>query len=516
MTNSEPDALMAVGGGEVPGSDTQGCRLVVVSYEVAAPLVSAATAETARRIMGAPALGDFVELRFVDMGPRPEPPGNRSAAARLILEELLAPGGDSGRNYFAIAVADRSAAEVELILTECVNTPFLNLLPVHVHGIASVDDRRSPSEVVSGASIAIATSGAWNYSDLVDELRRHANELLVHFAAGGQGLSHSQLDSLRDSYEQYILLGHGEESAEEPGAAVPDELPAVPAPPALPDILAPEPPPSAARAATAPAEASTGEATTGARSTAPDLPTPAAAPPPVAPPLMRLPRWLPGPPWRRGKQPESGPGAPAEAPSAPGLAYLLITGNEIADDPASWQRSRAALLRLDAQIAAIPRAAYQVRVLQGDEEALHGELREAGQFAKKDLKHPVTDTDFAAVLDEMRALLRRDITRVTASGEHLARRVVVIFAADPPLADSITADVFSRLAQQATIVWVLPKPAVAMLSRSFTESPHVHVLIEHDDVADEIAALLSPPDSTAVTAADGATADTLVIGAGDA
>ena len=492
---------------------------MVASYEAAAPLVSAATAETARRIMGTPALGDFMELRFVDMGPRPGPPGNRSAAARLILEELLAPGDESGRNYFAIAVADRSAAEVELVLTECVNTPFLNTLPVQANGIASVDDRRSATQAVSGASIAIAASGAWNYSDLVDELRRHASELLVHFAAGRRGLSYGELSSLRGSYEQYVLLGHGEESAEERGVAGPNELPAVP--PALPDILAPEPPPPAATAAAAPTEASTGEATageatTGARSPAPDLPTPAAAPPVAPPPLMRLPRWLPGPPWRRGKQPEPGLDAPAEAPRAPGLAYLLITGNEIADDPASWQRSRAALLRLDAQVAAIPRAAYQVRVLQGDEEALHGELREAGQFAKKDLRQPVTDTDFAAVLDELRALLRRDIARATASGQQLTRPAVVIFAADPPLADSVTADVFSRLAQQASIIWVLPKPAVALLSSAFTEPPHVHVLPEHDDVADEISALLTPPDNTAVTPDDGPTADTLVIGTGDA
>jgi hypothetical protein len=350
---------------------------------------------------------------------------------------------------------------------------------------------------------------------MVDELRRHANELLIHFAAGRQGLSHSQLDSLRDSYEQYVRLGQGEAPAGEQGAAVPDERPAEPAPPALPDILAPEPPPPAARTAAAPAEAGTGEAGTGEAGTGE---AGKGAPPPVVPPLARLPRWLLGPPWRRGKQqqPEPGLGAPAEAPRAPGLAYLLITGSEIADDPASWQRSRAALLRLDAQIAAIPRAAYQVRALQGDEEGLHGDLREAGQVAKKDLRYPVTDTDFAAVLDEMRALLRRDITRTTASGEHLARRVVVIFAADPPLADSVTADVFSHLAQEASIIWVLPKPRVAMLSRPFTEPPHVHVLPEYDDVADEIAALLSPRDSTAAAADDGATADTLVIGAGDA
>lgn len=537
MTDSEPGVLMAAGDSEVLGSDTEGCRLVIASYEAAAPQVSEATADAARRIMGAPALGDFMELRFVDMGPWRGPSGDRSAAARLILEGLLAPGDESGLNYFAVAVADHSAAEVELVLSECVGAPFLNTLPVRMHGIASVDDRTSPSEVVSGGSIAIAASGGWNYDDLVDELRRHAHELLVHFAAGRQGLSHRKLDSLRDSYKQHVRQGHREESADEPGTGGPAERPAGPVRPALPDIPVPEPPQPATRTAAAPAEANTGEANTAeestaetstaetstdAQSSAPDLPTPAAAPS-VAPPPARLLRRLPGPPWRREKQkqPEPGLGTPTEA-RAPCLAYLLITGGEIADDLASWQRSRAVLLRLDAQIAAIPRAAYQVRVLQGDEERLHGDLRAAGQCTKKDLRSPVTDTDFAAVLDEMRALLRRDVSRATASGEDPARCAVVIFAADPPLADSVTAAAFSSLAQQASIIWVLPRSAVALLPDCFTEPPHVHVLSEHDDVTDEIAALLSPPDTTPVTADDSAIdddsaiADTAVIGAEDA
>ena len=531
MTDSEPGVLVAAGGGEVLGSDTEGCRLVIASYEAAAPQVSDATAEAARRIKGAPALGDFMELRFVDMGPWPGPTGNRSAAARLILEGLLAPGDECGLNYFAVAVADHSAAEVELLLTECLNTQFLNTLPVKVHGIASVDDRHSPSEAVSGASIAIAASGGWTYDDLVDELRRHANELLVHFAAGRQGLSRSRLDSLRDGYKQYVRQERGEESAEELGAGALDERLAEPVRPASPDIPVPEPSWPAIHAAAALAEASTDEASTGeastgevstdARSPTPYLRTPAAARS-VAPPPARLLRRLPGPPWRREKQRQPEPvGTPTEG-RTPCLAYLLITGSEIADDPASWQRRRAALLRLDARIAAIPRAAYQVRVLQGDEERLHGDLREAGQCAKKDLRSPVTDTDFAAVLDEMRALLRWDITRATASGEDLARCVVVIFAADPPLADSVTADAFSRLAQKASIIWVLPKSAVALLPDCFTEPPHVDVLLEHVDVIDEIAALLGPPDNTAVAAddgaidGDGAIADTPVIGAEDA
>ena len=554
MKNSEPDALMAVGGGEVPGSDTQGCRLVVASYEVAAPLVSAATAETARRIMGAPALGDFMELRFVDMGPQPGPLGNRSAAARLILEELLAPGDESGRNYFAIAVADRSAAEVELVLTECINAPFLNTLPVQVHGIASVDDRRSAIEVVSGASIAIAASGAWNYSDLVDELRRHANELLVHFAAGRQGLSHGELDSFRDSYEQYVLLGHGEESAGEPGAGVPDELPAVPASPALPDILAPEPPPPTACAAAAPAEASTAEATTGEATTgeattgeattgeattgeATTARRPRARRPrarrPGERPRARRPRrphrllhcrsdgCRGGCPARRGGAGSRSNQNPAWAhrqkrPGPPAWSTCLSPGTRSRTTRplgsaagrhcSGWtrrsRRFRGPLTKSGCCRAM--RRAYTATCAKPGRPP-----RRISGIQSPTRTSPRFSTKYARCCGGTSPARRR-------SGEHLARRVVVIFAADPPLANSVTADVFSRLAQQASIIWILPKPAVALLSRSFTEPPHVHVLPEHDDVADEIAALLSPPDSTAVAADDGATADTLVIGAGDA
>ena len=245
MTGSEPDALTAVAVGEVPGADTEGCRFVVASYEAAAPLMSAVTADAARRIMMVPALGDFMELRFVNMGPRLGPSDNRSAAVRLITEELLAPGGESGRNYFAIAVADRSAAEVELVLAECANAPFLTSLPLRLHGIASLDDRGSASEVVSGASIAIAASGAWSHTDLVDELRRHANELLGHFAAGQEGFGHSELHSLRASYEQHVTRERAEEPSEGPVVAVPEtpELPSVPAPAPQLDILAAESPP---------------------------------------------------------------------------------------------------------------------------------------------------------------------------------------------------------------------------------------------------------------------------------
>ena len=475
MTGSEPDVLTGVVEGVVPTEDTAGCRFVVASYESAAPVVSAVRDDAARRIIMAPALGDFIDLRFVDLGPRPEPSESRSLAVQLITEELLAPGGQSGHNYFAVAVADRSAAEVAQLLTECADDPFLARLPLRLHGTASVDDRSSADEGAAGASIAVAHSGAWSHADLVDELRRYANDLLNHFAAGQQSLSPAELDSLRYDYEQQFTPEGGNESAETP------ELPAPPAPAAQPDILATVPPPSV------PAEPVPAEPAALEPSPPPaDAPTPAAASP-----LVRLPRWLLEPRRRRGKRPESGEAAETQAPKIAGLAYLLNIGDEIPDDDGVWQRSRAALLSVDAKIATLPQAAYQVRVLYGDAEALHGGLRPAGQLSRREVRHQVADIDFAGVLEGIRAMLRRDLAHVTPPVEPPTYPVVVFFAPDPPLSDSVTADAFSHLANEATIIWVVPKTSIELLASDFIE-PHAYVLPDDDYVADEIADLLTP------------------------
>lgn len=214
------------------------------------------------------------------------------------------------------------------------------------------------------------------------------------------------------------------------------------------------------------------------------------------PPLVRLTRRLANPLRRREKQPEPSAAAEPEAPRVPGLAYLLIIGDEFGDDPGAWQRNRAALLKVDARIATLPNLAYLVRVLEGDAETLRGELREAGQLAKRDVRQQVADPDFAEVLTAIRTLLQRDLTHVKASGEPLAHPVIVFFASDPPFADSVAADVFSLLAQEASIIWVVPEDATKLLDSALTEPPHVHVLPDHEDMADQIAGLLVPASST--------------------
>jgi hypothetical protein len=157
------------------------------------------------------------------------------------------------------------------------------------------------------------------------------------------------------------------------------------------------------------------------------------------------------------------------------------------------------MLRVDAKIATLSRVTYLVRVLHGDEEKVRGTLRPAGQLSRRDVRQQIAYADFAAVLEEIRTLLRRDLTYAAGSAAPLARPVVVFFAPEPPLAEPVAIDVFSRLAQEASIVWVMPKEARELLGPAFSEPLHVTVLPDDEDVADDIADLLIPATS-AITA----------------
>ena len=73
--------------------------------------------------------------------------------------------------------------------------------------------------------------------------------------------------------------------------------------------------------------------------------------------------------------------------------------------------------------------------------------------------------DFTAVLKVVRGSLRRDCglvqTIATAAGLTLIPPTVVIFTADPPMADLGAGDVFGDLAAEATVVWVVPESSKA-------------------------------------------------------
>jgi hypothetical protein len=226
----------------------------------------------------------------------------------------------------------------------------------------------------------------------------------------------------------------------------------------------------------------------------PDLPGPADSE--SAPARPRLLRLLDAR-WRRAKPAVPTVADQAATTTVSGLAYLLIIGEAITDDPEAWQRSRAALLAVDQKIAALRRAAYTVRLLEGDEEAMRGEERPAGQLSKRNVRSPVPDADFAGVLNEIRKLVRRDIARYAGSGRLTTRPAVVFFTSEPPLADSVTAEVFGEFAQEALVIWVVPKGARDLMSPTFTEYDDSFLVEDGDGAAGDIADLLIA-DATAV------------------
>jgi hypothetical protein len=198
-------------------------------------------------------------------------------------------------------------------------------------------------------------------------------------------------------------------------------------------------------------------------------------------------RWLPELRWQRGEQPATGVPDAEPEPGVERLVYLLIVGDESSREEAALNRDRSALLEVDKRLAELPGFSYRVRMLHGDQDSLRGEMRGAGQLGRRDVKRIVGGGDFPAVLEHIRASLRRDVaTRKAAEMSPM----VLLFTPEPPLADATAAELFRELALEAAVIWALPRNAKALLSETFTDAPGVRVIADDEGVADEVAALL--------------------------
>jgi len=74
---------------------------------------------------------------------------------------------------------------------------------------------------------------------------------------------------------------------------------------------------------------------------------------------------------------------------------------------------------------------------------------------------------------------------------------VIIFSADPPLADRRSTAAFADLAMEAAVVWVVPANAQGLVSPAFANQPTVAVIGEHQAVADDIWDLLRASEAYA-------------------
>lgn len=176
------------------------------------------------------------------------------------------------------------------------------------------------------------------------------------------------------------------------------------------------------------------------------------------------------------------------APLAGTLVLLILTGDARSADPVGWRRGRSVLLGVDKKIAKA-RVACRVRALPDGDGALKSQLRPAGRLSRRDLRRPSRAPDFARALGAGHAAMQRDLAALERSGLRAARPAAVFYAVEPPLADAITAEEYEQLARHASILWIVPESAAALMSPRFA-GDDARILTDHDAVTDEVVHLL--------------------------
>jgi hypothetical protein len=461
--------------------DSVGCLLVVAGYDDISPALRAVTEEAVSRINVSPELGDFFEVRFVGLGPRPARDGDRSAAVARLAAALTRPTGPAARHYFALLAADRSAAVVAQLLGECGAHPVVGRLPIRYRGLASVEDRlpapQEPSqrdETGEGrfADILVAATGAWRRPGLVHEAQRFARELLPDFASGTEaGLTVAQLGQLQpdagDDLGELPWPRRDELSPAPEHPGMRNYLPALPGAPLSPVSVAV----AAPRGELAPSPAPL---------------WPASPSPGPRPGLWReagrvreLLR-----PVRLGARGTTRAAYERERQAPPSmLVFLALVGDEGMGDWATWRRGQSVLLEIDGKLAR--RAAYRVRALRSAGDAGMTEPREAGHLVRRDIGRPARILDFPRVLNIVRTAVKREVTLSGARGAPAMRPVVVFFAADAPFADAVTTGIYTELTNEAGVAWIVPERLGALLSTRFEEGG-ARRFDDHPAVADEL------------------------------
>ena len=359
------------GAGEL---DSRGCRLLVASYSDVAPVVRAVATRARDRILQSPALGDFVDLSFADLGPRPgqreEPDQARGAdAVTRIVTALTQPSQDPDLSYFALLITDRSAAAAAHLLASCDADPVIGALPMRRRVLASIDDRAPGTD--TAIEVKLPPSRFWRRDNLVDEVQHYAEEVMKFFSAREQrGLTTTELDALRPLATELPSV-----VADEQVGNLADAL-APPPPASVPVLPPPAPVPEPTTALAVPS-------------------SPARTPRSFSFPRLRMPQ------RRREPAPEPGP------PAASVVVYLVLTVAESVPGRADWPRGRSVLLELDKRLARTPGIAYFTRVLSAGVPD-QGRLALAGQLGARDISLPASFLDFAAALGSVPAVVRAD------------------------------------------------------------------------------------------------------------
>jgi hypothetical protein len=113
-----------------------------------------------------------------------------------------------------------------------------------------------------------------------------------------------------------------------------------------------------------------------------------------------------------------------------------------------------------------------------------------GGSGAREIRHPASFLDFATALASVPAVLQADCQRAVKSAPLTAPPVLVIYAADAPLADAITSTRYAALGAEVRILWILPGASAHLLSDAFRDGKQVHVITDHPAIAAELATLI--------------------------
>ena len=467
--------------------DSVGCLLVIAGYDDISAALRLVTEQAISHINVSPELGDFFEVRFVGLGRRQAPDEALDEVAARAAAALTRPTGSAERHYFALMLADRSAALVARMLDECGQHAVIGRLPIRYRGLASVEDRLpgqadperpgltgEASEIMAAGvdGIVVASAGAWRRAGLVYQVEQFARELLHDFASAAEaGLTGAQLGRLRlDAREDTTEL-------RSPGPLI-DELTPVPADQAT------QPGPSLLPMATANRELAR-------RAAAPQASYPLPSPARRLLPGGRLDAWRVGRLWSPARLAAGGTPAGEHAPDAerqprvPALVVLALVGDEGRHDLGSWRRGRSVLLEIDEKLAAADPGRYLVRALRRAGDAGMTEPLEPGRLTRHHIGRPALILNFPRVLNLIRSAVEQ---------QRAPQATVVLFAAAAPLADAVTMATYRQLADETAINWIVPERVADLLSPRFKEGG-ARKIDDRAAVADEIVAHLSSGES---------------------
>lgn len=421
-------------------SDTEGCVFVVGSYSDIASSIRSVVAKAAIRILMSPVLGDFTEIRFVDLGSRPRRSSVGASAIPRIVRELLCPAADFERNYFALAVIDKSATRAEKVLHDLTVAPPAAALPMRYRGLAAVDDRK-PLRVREDADPPTVDDMVWllgsfTPENLANALMCFAHESMLEFSGGRErGLTHAEIRPLRPAEDE-------------------DELTETPKP---------------------------GEGREQNRQM-PDIP------------ISRLGSFLRKVRDRSSAPSTISPPDTAKTDARPdGLVLLILNADEWSDERGACRRGQSMLLKLDEKLGKLPRLSYQVHAIQASANAVESHPKRAGQLSRTDIRVSSLDLDLEESLKTVRSALREDLASVAPLRK---RPFIVFFAVDPPFADPVSVKVYGELALEACIIWVMHEQSADLLSPAFV-CQGARIMTNNEAVVNNILHLLQEEEREA-------------------